>query len=317
MDAKNQVDWSPSASWEMLEKRALLLKQLRVFFEQRGVLEVEVPSLSPYTVTDVQLTPLELANSPAQYLQTSPEYYLKRLISAHPRCVYSLAKAYRSDEAGPKHRAEFTLLEWYRMGYDDRRLMDEVVALLGYLQADLECSVKSYKQLFRERFGINPHTSTLEQLQGLTRQHTTFEGELTSCSDYLDLLFSFCIEPGLSQGATLVSDYPQCQSALARLGENAEGDVVAKRFEVFCHGIEIGNGYWELTDPQLQLERFNNDNQERLRRGLPQRQIDPKFMAALQHGMPACAGIAIGVDRLLMSLSRQKDLADVISFANQ
>lgn len=309
--------WAPTASLGMLKKRAQLYTQLRRFFEQRQVMELDVPALSPFSVTDVQLTPLSLSCKPVQYLQTSPEYYLKRLISRYPVCCYSLAKAYRGEEAGPRHRSEFTLLEWYRIDFDDERLMAEVKDLFQFLVPDIPYRKLAYADLFIQHVGVDPHRAALEELQRLSGQLTSYTGTELGRSECLDLLFSFVIEPKLGEGLTIVFDYPQCQSALARLAKDSQGRTVAKRFEVFCHALEIGNGYWELCDAQQQRQRFENDNAQRAKRGLTQREIDPRLMAALEAGMPACAGVAIGVDRLLMALNNCQSIADVISFADQ
>lgn len=311
------MEWLPSASIPALEKRAQLFKQLRAFFDARGILEVDVPLLSPYTVTDVHLEPLVVTSSgPTQYLQTSPEYYLKRIVCRDQRCLYYLGKAFRQEESGRRHRSEFTMLEWYRMGFNDHDLMDEVTALFAILAPHTVCERISYADLFLRHLNLNPHFATIEQLAEEARSRTSFQGELALKSQWLDLLFSFCIEPTLDEKLTLVFDYPVQQSALARTAWHADGYRYARRFEVYWCGIELANGYWELADAEEQLTRFQQDRRQRQELGLPAREIDPKFMAALNQGLPDCAGIALGVDRVLMCMTGHTDIQEVMPFAN-
>ncbi len=311
------MNFSPSAPLHLLEKRAQLLKQLRAFFAERHLLEVDVPAISPYTVTDVYVDALkvDLGTGRSGFLQTSPEYYLKRCLARDRRSIYYLGKAYRSELCGPKHRSEFSMLEWYRVGFDDRQLIAEVQQLLRYLAPTTSSDIVSYGQLFESYLGCNPHLANCDQLAALAKSTTSFDGHLPSKSEWLDLLFSLCVEPHLMQ-PTVVYDYPAEQSALARITQHERGYPVARRFEVFWCGLELANGYWELADADEQLQRFEADRRRRQQLHLPDREVDPQFIAALRSGLPDCAGIAMGVERLLMCLTDQSDIQSVMPFAN-
>lgn len=310
------MQWRPTASRLILEERAQLLAQLRAFFAARDVLEVDVPTLGTHTVTDVNLEPLVVnGRSGEQYLQTSPEYFLKRVLARDHRSIYSLGKAFRRDESGRRHQPEFTMLEWYRVGYDDRKLMDEVACLLGELRPGQTCKRISYEDAFRNAVGVNPHLANEIELRALASERTSFCGNIVGRSAWLDLLFSFCVEPTLGEGAYLIYDFPAEQSALARLSSHHDGYLVARRFELYWKGLELANGYWELTDAEEQAERFSADCAYRQERGLPVRNVDPLFLSALRNGLPDCAGVALGVDRLLMCLTEQQEIARVMPFA--
>lgn len=306
----------PSAELRVLQRRALLLQQLRAFFYGREVMEVDVPVLGDATVTDVYLEPLKVFTQQHQwFLQTSPEYYMKRLLAAGSGSIFYLGKAFRSEESGRRHRAEFTMLEWYREGFDDVQLRAEVVALFSLLAPAEMVQQVSYGMLFQSVLDICPYRASVAQLEALAGQHVNFNGLLESKSAWLDLLFSHCIEPKLDS-PTVVYDYPQEQCALARLQVNSDGILVAKRFEVYWRGIELANGYWELNAAAVQRQRFIADQQQRQQRGLTVPAIDEYFMAALEHGLPNCAGVALGVDRLLMCLLELNDIAAVMPFAD-
>lgn len=307
--------FQPSAELRVLQRRALLLSQLRAFFHARDVMEVDVPVLGDATITDVYLEPLQVIGEHHRwFLQTSPEYYMKRLLAAGAGSIFYLGKAFRLDERGRRHRAEFTMLEWYREGYDDAQLMAEVVALFAHVAPSETVRKVSYGVLFESVFNLCPYRADAEQLRNLASQHVNFQGNLESKSAWLDLLFSHCVEPTLSS-VSLVYDYPQEQCALARVAPNDEGISVAKRFEVYWRGIELANGYWELTAPVEQRQRFVSDQLQRQQQGLSVPAIDERFMAALERGLPECAGVAMGVDRLLMCLLGLDDIAAVMPFA--
>lgn len=309
--------YQPTASTDVLYKRAQLLHQLRMFFHERGVMEVDVPVIAESTVTDVYLEPLRVPfRNRDCYLQTSPEYYLKRVLARDQRCLYTLGKAFRQDECGRHHRSEFTMLEWYRVGFDDRKLIAEVADLFACLAPGVELSLQSYGDVFAAHLGINPHLASEVELKALVADKLDFQGELDSSSACLDLLFSHCIEPHLGPNISVIYDYPKAQCALARVQQDAAGHPVARRFEVFWHGLELANGYWELCDPEEQYQRFLRDQSFRAEHGMNVPHIDSRFMAALHHGLPESAGIALGVDRLLMCLLDKTDIAQVMPFAN-
>lgn len=300
-----------------LKERAKLLRCLRKFFYDRDVLEVDVPVLGDATVTDVFLEPLVTSVSDQKcFLQTSPEYYMKRLLVNGSGSIFYLGKAFRQDERGLRHRPEFTMLEWYRVGIDDHALMLEVRDLLLILAPDMTVKILPYGSLFESILGCSPYLASVDQLRDLALSKTGFEGDLDSKGAWLDLLFSHCVEPTLEQGITFVYDYPEEQSALAKVTLNHQGIRVARRFEVFWNGIELANGYWELTDAQEQRRRFAADVELREKMNLSVPECDDRFLAALDNGLPQCSGVALGVDRLLMCLLEHDDIASVMTFAD-
>ena len=307
-----ESDWRPTASLEVLTRRAELLARIRAFFAGAGVLEVDTPLLGTTGVTDVHIETIEARLfASAVYLQSSPEFFMKRLLAAGCGPIYSLGKVFRDGETGRRHRPEFTLLEWYRPGWDERALMAEVGELMAALFGQsLPVRTYSYGEIFEQVVGVNPHSAGLEALVAAAGDE--WRGETRST--VLDLLFSRDVEPALPDGLVFVSGYPACQAALARLGVDERGETVARRFEVFVNRMELGNGYFELTDPGEQRRRFEADLAERARlgrRGVP---VDEKLLAALEAGLPDCAGVAIGVDRLLMQLLAVDDIAEVVPF---
>jgi elongation factor P--(R)-beta-lysine ligase len=308
--------FASSASVATLKKRAHWLHRLRAFFYARNCWEVDVPVLGEFGVTDLHLEPIcAQVNQQLRFLQTSPEFFMKRLLAQGSGDIFYLGKAFRQDEQGPKHRPEFTLLEWYRCGYTDQSLIEEIRDLLLGLAPNTPWQQLSYGELFERHLGLDPHGAQPQALASLALQHLDLSFTHASKSTWLDLLFSCVIEPLLPAGICVVTDYPACQSALARLGLNAQGQTVARRFEVFWSGVELANGYWELTDVQEQAARFAVDQQARAALGRPAREADPRLLAALQAGMPACAGVALGVDRLIMALENCQDIAQVVPFA--
>lgn len=310
------MDFRPSATLDTLKMRARLFAQLRAFFKDREVFEVDVPALGETGVTDVHLEPLICKTGDRLlYLQTSPEFYMKRLLAAGSGSIYYLGKAFRAEESGRHHRLEFTMLEWYRTGFDDRLLVDELVDLLQWLTPDLEVDRTTYAGLFEKTFGVCPHAAKADELRQLARQYLDFQAELDGTGGWLDLLFSHVIQPALER-PTVVFDYPAVQCALAKVVPNSSGTMVARRFELFWQGMELANGYWELTDAIEQERRFQTDLELR---ACLQRRVSPydrKLLSALQHGLPPCSGVALGVDRLMMCLSRRTDIASVMAFAD-
>lgn len=272
-------------------------------------------------VTDVHIDNLEVAGAPPRYLQSSPEYFLKRCLAADPEPLYYLGKAFRAGERGRLHLPEFTLLEWYRPGWDDGRLMGEVEALLRHLGAlgDGPCVRLGYRDCFVAALDVDPHTAADGQLRALVAaaadqpvQRWRDEPRATC----LDLLFSLEVEPRLPSGAVFVTDYPACQAALARVVPGADGVPVARRFEVFLDRVELANGYWELTDADEQRRRFTADRRLRTALGKTTPPDDDRLLAALDAGLAPCAGVALGVDRLLMNLLGARHLREVVAFAD-
>lgn len=314
---RNQAnpDWLPTCSREVLLERAGMLHKIRRFFLQRNVLEVDTPSLSHGTITDVYLEPLtSTASAPDKllYLQTSPEFAMKRLLAAGSGCIYQIGRAFRNDEAGRYHNPEFLMLEWYRVGFDHLQLMDEVDQLLVTVLETEPADKISYRDLFIQQLDMDPLSATLEQLQQMVTVKAN--GPLLDDRDQLlHCLFSILIEPELGQQRPLmVYDFPASQSALARL--SASDPSVADRFEVYYRGVELANGFHELKDVAEQRQRFIEDNRQRELQGKNIMPLDERFLAALDAGLPDCAGIALGLDRLLMLKLGKTSIRDVMPF---
>jgi elongation factor P--(R)-beta-lysine ligase len=316
MDHQN---WQPTTDKNMLEARAALLGQIRRFFHDRQVLEVETPILSAAAGTDPALDPLHTtvqgAGSKEQsyYLQTSPEFAMKRLLASGSGPIYQLAKSFRNGEAGKKHNPEFTMLEWYRPEYSLTQLMDEVEELVSLVLGLAKAERLTYRELFLRHLGIDPLTSSAEALKKVARVKLDVSFDSDDADQWLDLLFSHCIEPQL-HAPVFITHYPPSQSALAKLVEDEQGQLVALRFELVAQGMELANGFDELTDPTEQRQRFEKDLAQRHSAGLPQYPMDENFIAALTHGLPNCSGVAMGVDRLLMIKTNSNNIREVIPF---
>jgi lysyl-tRNA synthetase class 2 len=295
-----------------------LLARLRQFFAERSVLEVETPLLCQSGITDPSIEPLMVeagASSPQpRFLQTSPEYAMKRMLAAFGEPIFQITKAFRDGEAGSRHNPEFSLLEWYRPGFDHHQLMDEVADLVQVCLGQRVVKKYSYRQLFQERLKIDPFTATVAELEAVARDHLD-PGDMTGDTDlWLDLLISHVLEPQLG-GAEIhfIYDYPASQAALSRIVQ-VDDVWVGQRFELYVDGVELANGYFELTDPQEQRQRFERDNALRRERGQAERPVDEQLLAALAHGLPDCSGVALGIDRLLMVATGASDIRDVLAF---
>lgn len=290
-------------SVESLRSRARLYQDIRAFFQQRGHLEVDTPLLGRTTGTDIHIQSIEATvNGQPRYLQTSPEFFMKRLLAAGSGSIYQICHAFRDEELGRYHRAEFSLLEWYSVGLDYHGLMDEVEALLGYLvEPAVEFRRLSYNECFESAVGLNPGAVNIHQLRQKVVQHIGgTDVRNLDFDDCLDLLISQVVAPGF-KGFTFVYDYPATQAALARIRPGKP--PLAERFELFYNALELANGFSELVDSDEQRRRCIEDNQLRRQRGLTEYPLDEDFLDALAApGMPDCAGVAIGLDRLLMVL---------------
>lgn len=299
--------------------RARLNREIRTFFEERSVLEVETPVLGTATVTDVNLESLRSTCQVAgvvedRFLQTSPEYAMKRLLCAGSGPIYQICKAFRDAETGRFHNPEFTLLEWYRPGYDHHQLMDELDALIQRLLGLPAAQKTTYRDVMQLHAGLDPATGTIASLSSQAHAlGVQDEGLGLSADDYLDLILTHKVQPALGPGATFIYDYPATQAALARI---RPGDPpLAERFELFIDGVEVANGYHELTDPVEQRERFLHDLEQRRLRGLPTPAMDERFLRALEAGLPPCAGVALGLDRILMIATGKTSLEEVLTFS--
>lgn len=314
------VNWKSTATINNLLKRAKILAEIRHFFTERGLLEVETPVLSHYTVTDIHLATFktEFINPIGQnqplYLMTSPEYHMKRLLAEGSGPIFQICKVFRNEEAGKHHNPEFTMLEWYRPYFDMYRLIDEVDDLL---QSILDCPPAesfSYQFAFQEYVGVDPLSASTAELTLLAKKHGLHDPEQEDRDTLLQFLFSQVVEKNIGkERPTAIYHFPASQAALAQI--STEDHRVAERFEFYYQGLELANGFHELTDVNEQQSRFEQDNRQREKLGPPTQQLDPNFLAALQAGIPASSGVALGVDRLLMLAMKTDNIADVISFA--
>lgn len=310
------ADWQSSASLDVLHSRARLLQSIRKFFSERGVLEVETPALSRFTVTDVHLHSFSVpASSFANklFLQTSPEYAMKRLLASRSGAIYQICKVFRQEETSRQHNPEFTMLEWYRPGFSMDDLIAEVEGLVVSL---LDCGPIprfTYRELFEQHLSFDPHKVEAEGLRRKVQQHIEIDISGLSDTDCLQLLMERCIEPTLPS-TCFVYDYPEAQAALARIEPDESNTPVAKRFELYCEGMEVANGYFELTDPGEQLRRFENDRETRSSLDLPDIEADDRLLAAMENGLPECAGVALGIDRLLMAKLGISNIEEVLAF---
>jgi len=311
--------WQPSASLNQLRSRSALLAQLRCFFADREVLEVETPLLCSFGVTDPALEPFQVLNGASlatgeRLLQTSPEYAMKRLLAQYPQPIYQICRAFRDGEAGARHNPEFSLLEWYRPGWNHLQLMEEVAELCIFCLGDKPVCRYTYQELFLTYLNVDPFTVTDAALRALAGKHIDTGAMRGERDLWLDLLLSHVIEPQLRDvGMCFVYDYPASQAALARIDSTGDREV-GHRFELYVDGVELANGYWELTDAGEQRARFEADNARRRSIGLVERAIDPHLLAALEDGLPNCSGVALGVDRLLMLQTGCEDIRDVLAF---
>lgn len=315
-----QPDWRPTASPDLLQARARLNHTLRAFFAARSILEVETPLLSHAIGSDPNLHPVTAfyqahphAVAETLYLQTSPEFAMKRLLAAGSGPIYQLCKALRNGEEGSKHNPEFTMLEWYRPGFTLVQLMDEVEALVGAALGAQSCQRLTYREVFLRYVAVDPHTATLAELATLVQRTINLHKAEADRDTLLELLYSHVIEPALVE-PVFIFDYPASQAALARISTDTKGQQVAQRFELVIKGMEIANGYDELVDANEQQRRFGVDQAQRRARGLPAYPIDERLLAALAQGLPPCAGVAMGVDRLLMLLTGARTIAEVLAF---
>lgn len=307
-------DWRPTAAAGQLRARARLLQDIRAYLCNRGVMEVETPLMSVAGNTDPEMQSIRTANS--GYLRTSPEFPLKRLLAAGSGDIFELGRVFRAGEAGRSHNPEFTLLEWYRTGFSYHRLMDEVADLVrccGRGKFDQWPQQKiSYRQLFLQHIDLDPFTADEQGLSARAKAHGIGDIELDR-RQWLDLLISVVIQPALPEEClTFVYDFPANQAALAKI---RPGDPpLAERFELYLGRIELANGYQELTDAIEQRQRFEADNRQRQKRGQALCEIDERLITALEHGLPECAGVALGVDRLQMAIGGLDSIDTVIAF---
>ncbi len=314
-------DWRPAAALETLALRARLLAEVREYFAAAGVMEVETPVLAVAPVTDVHLASLvtRVAGRGEFYLQTSPEYAMKRLLAAGAPDIYQIGRVFRDGERGAQHNPEFTLIEWYRRGFDLDALMRDCAQLLARLlgtRRKLDTpQYLTYREAVSEFAGVDALEATPAELRACVGRHSIdAPREAPEDRDFwLDLLMSTVVGPRLGAGRLcFLHDYPASQAALARL--NPRDPRVARRFEIYLEGVELANGFHELTDASEQRARFERDLGERSRRGMPGVPLDERLLAALQHGLPDCSGVALGFDRVAMLAAGARRIEEVIAF---
>ena len=318
----SENNWAPSADIQTLKQRAIIIAKIRKFFAERDVMEVETPSLSAASVTDVHLATFATefvgpGNAEGQplYMQTSPEFAMKRLLAAGSGAIYQLAKAFRNEESGRHHNPEFTMLEWYRPGFDEFDLMNEIDELMQLILNCEKASSVSYQQIFIDVLGLDPLEAKLRELQQLATEkgYGDIAESETHKDTLLQLLFCMEVEPKIGiEAPCFVYHFPASQAALAKL--LPDDKRVAGRFELYFKGMELANGFNELTDSKEQAARFAEDNQLRVQMGLPEVAADERFLAALAHGLPQCSGVALGIDRLVMLATGKSSIKEVIAF---
>ncbi len=304
-------DWQPTASLEAMKARAELMSTVRAFFATRDVLEVDTPQLAQHGVSDLHIQCIPVPGY--GYLQSSPEYHMKRLLAAGSGPIYQVCKAFRDGEAGGRHNPEFTMLEWYRPGFALKDLVGECLALFAELFPGASSQHYHFRALFHHVTGLDPLKADDEALVQYAEQHGAPTGlDKTAAVDYL---MATRVEAALpADQLTVVSDFPGWAAALAQTHDDRDGAVVARRFEIYYRGLELANGYQELTDPQEQQRRFEQDNALRGQHDLPSMDADPYLLAAMKSGLPPCSGVAMGVERLLMARQGTGKINEVIAF---
>ncbi|MGN2672114.1 elongation factor P--(R)-beta-lysine ligase [Aliivibrio fischeri] len=315
-------NWMPSASIEQLQQRADILAAIRSFFFKRKVMEVDTPAMSHATVTDVHLHTFQTdfigpgyADGTHLYFMTSPEFHMKRLLAAGSGCIYQINKAFRNEEAGRYHNPEFTMLEWYRLGFDHHDLMDEMNELLTLVLKCDNAERMTYQEAFIQVLGVCPLEASMDELRAVAAPLGLSDiADIEEDRDtLLQLLFSMGVEVKIGQDVpAFVYDFPASQAALAKI--NPSDPRVAERFEVYFKGIELANGFHELDNAKEQLMRFEEDNAKRKSMGLAEQPIDYHLIAALEAGLPNCSGVALGIDRLIMLAMGEKHIDQVTAF---
>ncbi len=318
-------DFQPTASWSNLQRRAQLLRRIRQFFDDRGFLEVETPLLSADTVIDRHIDPLSVIvpddpRTPNEgrrmWLQTSPEFAMKRLLAAGGEAIYQITRAFRAGESGALHNPEFTMVEWYRVGdtmQDGMQLLNELAEAI-FERGTAERL--SYREAFERHAGFNPLTANTRDIWRAAQQSCTSAPEEFAAFDrdgWLNLVLADCVEPHLGrERPTILYDYPPSQAALAIVRN--EDSPVAERFELYVDGIELANGYHELCDADELLDRFKRTNEQRIADGKPPLPTDSRLLAAMRNGLPSCTGVALGFDRVVMLVAGAQSIAEVLPF---
>lgn len=320
------MGWETTLAWSTAQARAKIISKIRLFFAARNVTEVDTPLLSNGTITDAHieafdtrynfLSDTSVSVSASLFLQTSPEFAMKRLIASGYGCIFQVCKAFRHEGYGKHHNPEFTMLEWYRIGFTHTELMEEVGELLIEV---LSCNTPkkvTYQQLFIEHLSIDPLATSHDELKSYLVAHELSSAWLLNSEGtdtLLQYLFSEVIEPKIgTDEPCFVYNFPSSQASLAKI--SCEDTRVAERFECYYQGVELANGFHELTNVDEQRQRFDTDNYQRMVNKLETKPIDKNFIAALQSGLPDCAGVALGVDRLIMLALNKNTIKEVITY---
>ncbi|MGH8131354.1 MAG: EF-P lysine aminoacylase EpmA [Steroidobacteraceae bacterium] len=319
----NDLAWQPAAGMEVIRERAAILARVRAYFAAQEVLEVQTPVLSAAAASDPQIESIAAhgANADRQFLQTSPEYPMKRLLAAGVGDCYQICPVFRDGETGRLHNPEFTMIEWYRVAFGIAEMQQDVIRLLraacGELRSFAPTRSITYREAIADVADIDCRSATVPEIQAVLAEFG-IEPANSSAWDHdawLDLLMGALVGPELGHDAPVfVRDYPPTQAALARLRIDSDGSEVADRFELYVDGLELANGFRELGDTQEQRRRFEQDLRTRRRRGQSVNPLDERFLAALDHGLPDCAGVALGFDRLVMVAFQLPSLEATMAF---
>ncbi|WP_343154233.1 elongation factor P--(R)-beta-lysine ligase [Buchnera aphidicola] len=316
--------WKPSASIQDLVKRSEIITKIRSFFLEKKILEVETPLLSKATVTDINLIPFETnyfssennLNQLKLWLITSPEYHMKRLLAAKSGPIYQICHSFRNQEYGQYHNPEFTILEWYQNSCSMKKFIYQIDLFFQDVLQFKKSEKISYQDVFIKYLNVDPFSTQLSELHKISKKfnlaHLTFSEK--NLNTLIETLFTLIIEPLLGQEKPVfIYNFPVAQASLAAV--NNKDHRVAERFEIFFKGIELGNGFYELTNYLENKERLINNNKKRYEMNLTLQKIDNNFLNAIYYGLPPCSGVAIGIDRLIMIALNKKNIEEVISFS--
>lgn len=312
-------DWQPTISLKNLQARAQVLVQVRQFFAQHNVMEVETPLLCSHTVTEPNIESFAVTDiSKLRYLQTSPEYAMKRLLAAGAPDIFQICKSFRCGEQGVRHNPEFTMVEWYRLGFELKQMMQETVDLIVHIlntnKKRIPIEYVSYNDIFKKLLGVSFFDLAENTIDHLCVEYGLQSQQRLNLTQKIDFIFSHAIVSKFDTNAiTCVFHYPAEQAALAKL--NVQDSTVAERFEVFCGGLELANGYVELVEPDIQLARFEKDRVIRKENDLVNIEVDQRLLDAQKSGLPECSGVALGLDRLLMLVLGAASIEQVMSFS--
>jgi lysyl-tRNA synthetase class 2 len=322
-------EWKPSGSVETLLQRAKILAEIRHYFATEKVLEVETPTISPSTITDVHLEAMRTVHTNPQsvkkthlFLQTSPEYYMKRMLCAGFPSIYQITKCYRDDEVGRYHNPEFTMLEWYRLGFSMNELINEVDVILRLILDTPVCEKVTYREVFVKYLDLDVKSDSDLKIVSICKKlgyenivPLDFKDKLSPIDRDMLLQLLFCqrIEKEIGIDRPIaVTNFPASQASLAKIDPSDQW--LSLRFEFYYQGIELANGFEELDDADEQRARFILDNKQRKESGLEVKPEDIKFLNALSVGLPKCSGVALGIDRLLMLALGKQHISEVLSF---